>query len=139
MDTFTTEELAAMKERAAESKAPRGKKANPEADLAEVLAKIEAMPEPDRSLAQRVHETVLAAAPELKPKTWYGMPAYAKNGKVICFFQNASKFKSRYSTLGFSDSASLDRGVFWPNAYALLSMDKETEQQITQLVKRAVE
>ena len=138
---FSAEEKAAMKEAAAERReqAKRAKEMGAAAaDLADVLEKIAAMPEPDRSIATKVHELVLAACPELAPKTWYGMPAYALNGKTICFFQNATKFKYRYSTLGFQDAANVDEGDFWPVAYAVVSIDKATEKRITELVKRAV-
>ena len=140
-ESFSAEEKAAMKEAAAERReqAKRAKEMGAAAaDLADVLEKIAAMPEPDRSIATKVHEIVLAACPDLAPKTWYGMPAYALNGKTICFFQNASKFKYRYSTLGFQDAANVDEGDFWPVAYAVVSIDKATEKRITELVKRAV-
>lgn len=130
---FTADEMAAMKERAKELKAG---KADGEA---EVLAKIAEMPEPDRSLAQRVHEIVKANAPSLTPKTWYGMPAYAtKEGKVVCFFQNASKFKARYATLGFNDAARLDEGNMWPVTFALMKLGTVEEEMIARLVKKAV-
>src|SRR3954468_10376404 len=111
--TFTTEERAAMKERARELKAG---KADGESD---VLAKIAEMPKPDRVMAERIHAIVKATAPSLAPRTWYGMPAYARDGKVVCFFQSAAKFKSRYATIGFSDEANLDDGAMWPTTYAL--------------------
>ncbi len=135
---FTEEERAAMKERAQELKASgrRGAKAEEDGE-SDLLAKIAAMAEPDRSLATRVHEIVKAAAPGLEPKTWYGMPAYARNGKVVCFFQNAGKFKARYSTLGFSDEAALDDGTMWPSAYALTKLTAEAEARIAALVKKA--
>jgi len=138
---FSAEEKAAMKEAAAERRAQarRAKELGAAAaDLADVLEKISAMPEPDRSIATKVHELVLAACPDLAPKTWYGMPAYGLNGKTICFFQNATKFKTRYSTLGFQDAANVDEGDFWPVAYAVVAIDKGTEKRITELVKRAV-
>lgn len=138
---FSAQEKAAMKEAAAErrAQAKRAKEMGAAAaDLADVMAKIAEMSEPDRSLAAKVHEIVLAACPELAPKTWYGMPAYALNGKTICFFQCASKFKYRYSTLGFQEAANLDEGDFWPVAYAVLAIDKASEKRITELVKRAV-
>jgi uncharacterized protein YdhG (YjbR/CyaY superfamily) len=128
---FTTEEKAAMKEYAAE----RRKGATGEPDVLEAIAK---MPEPDRSLAARIHELVKATAPELAPRTWYGMPAYAKGGKVVCFFQNASKFKARYATLGFSDQANLDDGALWPTSYALAELTPAVEEQIAALLRRAV-
>ena len=136
---FTAEERAAMKERAAELKAEarRGKsKADGESD---VLAKIAEMPKPDREMAQRIHALVKASAPELSPKTWYGMPAYAnKAGKVVCFFQSADKFKARYATLGFSDQAKLDDGAMWPTSFALTKLTKADEARIAALVKQAV-
>ncbi|MFF8280411.1 iron chaperone [Streptomyces lateritius] len=138
-DGFTDDERDAMKERAKELKAstrrsPRAPKADTES---EVLAKIAEMPEPDRVLAERVHALVKTAAPDLTPKLWYGMPAYAKNGKVLCFFQSAQKFKSRYATLGFSDPANLDEGTMWPTAYALTDLTPADESLITTLLKRA--
>ncbi len=126
---FTAEERAAMKERAAERKAAQTE--------AEVLAKIAELPQPDRALAERIHTLVKAAAPELAPRTWYGMPAYAKDGKVLCFFQSAQKFKTRYATLGFSDTASLDEGTMWPTAFALTELSVDDEARIAALVKRA--
>ena len=132
-ESFTKEERAAMKERAKELKASKNKE---EAE-AEVLAKIAAMAQPDRLLAMRIHEIVKEVAPQLEPKTWYGMPAYSKNGKAVLFFQDAGKFKSRYSTLGFNDSASLDQGQFWPTAFALLNMTPAIEKEIAELVKKA--
>ena len=135
--TFTDEERAAMKERAREQKAAgrRRSRADGEDD---VLAKITEMAEPDRAMAERIHALVKAAAPDLSPRTWYGMPAYAKDGDVICFFQSAQKFKSRYATLGFSDKANLDDGAMWPNAYALIELTADAEARISELVKRAV-
>lgn len=135
---FTAEERAAMKERAAELKAEarRGaKKAEGERDL---LAKIAEMPEPERAMALRLHEIIKAAAPILEPKTWYGMPAYARDGKVVCFFQSAAKFNSRYATLGFNDTAMLDDGVMWPTAFALKELTPAEEARITALLKKAV-
>src|ERR671912_1457749 len=126
---FTAEERAAMKERAKEQKAD-GERA--------VLAKIAEMPETDRAMAKRLHEIVKASAPELSPKTWYGMPAYAKDGKVLCFFQSAKKFNSRYATLGFSDKANLDEGAMWPTSFALKELSATEEAKISTLVKRAV-
>jgi uncharacterized protein YdhG (YjbR/CyaY superfamily) len=131
---FTDEERAAMRERAREVKAARGK-ADGEAD---VLAKIAEMPEADRVMAERLHAIVKASAPELSPRTWYGMPAYAKDGKIVCFFQSAQKFKSRYATFGFNDSAKLDRGSMWPTAFALKQLTAAEEKKIGALVKRAV-
>jgi uncharacterized protein YdhG (YjbR/CyaY superfamily) len=132
--TFTPEERAAMRERAAEQKAAR-RGADAEA---EVLAKIAELTEPDRTMAQRIHAIVKAAAPELAPRLWYGMPAYAKDGKVVCFFQAGGKFKTRYATLGFSDRASLDDGAMWPTAYALTKLTAADEKRIAALVKQAV-
>jgi hypothetical protein len=132
--SFTAEERAAMKEYAAELKAA----AKGADGAAQVLAKIASMPEPDRSLGKRVHEIVMAAAPTLVPRTWYGMPAYTKDDKVVCFFQNASKFKYRYSTLGFQDAANIDSGSMWPVAFALKDLSTADEAKITALVKKAV-
>lgn len=135
--TWSAEEKAAMKEHAAEarrSKAAKGKQADAQA----CLDKIAAMAPEDRALAQKVHEIVTRVAPELDVRTWYGMPAYAKDGKTVVFFQDAGKFKARYATLGFQDSAALDDGTFWPTSYALTAIDDEVEAQITELVKRAV-
>jgi uncharacterized protein YdhG (YjbR/CyaY superfamily) len=134
---FTAEERAAMKERARELKAEgRGRgKADGERD---VLAKIAEMPKSDRVLAERLHAIVTSTAPALSPKTWYGMPAYAKNGKVVCFFQSAHKFKSRYATFGFSDQANLDQGAMWPTSFALKELTAADEKKIVALVKRAV-
>jgi len=131
---FTAEERAAMKERVRELKAAKNK-ADGEGD---VLAKIAEMPGPDRALAKRVHALVKASAPALSPKTWYGMPAYAKDGKIVCFFQSADKFKSRYATLGFSDQANLDEGHMWPTTFALTKLTAAEEAKITALVRRAV-
>jgi uncharacterized protein YdhG (YjbR/CyaY superfamily) len=137
---FTDEERAAMKERAQELKAearrgPRAKKADGESD---VLAKIAEMPKRDRTMAKRLHAIVKASAPELSPKTWYGMPAYAKDGKVVCFFQSAEKFKARYATLGFNDEANLDEGAMWPTSFALKELTAAEEASIAALVKKAV-
>ena len=136
---FTAEERAAMKERAKELKAEaraNKKKAEGESD---VLAKIAEMQEPDRAMAERLHEIVKASAPALSPKTWYGMPAYAnKDGKVVCFFQSAEKFNARYATLGFSDKANLDEGAMWPTSFALKELTAAEEAKIGALVKRAV-
>jgi uncharacterized protein YdhG (YjbR/CyaY superfamily) len=131
---FTAEERAAMKERAQELKA-EARKADGESAL---LAKIAEMPAPDRAMAKRLHAVVKASAPELSPKTWYGMPAYAKDGKVVCFFQSADKFKSRYATFGFSDEANLDEGAMWPTSYALKELTAAEEAKIGALVKKAV-
>jgi uncharacterized protein YdhG (YjbR/CyaY superfamily) len=131
---FTAEERAAMKARAKEMKA--------QADEAEgetaVLEAIASLSEPDRSMARRLHKLIKASAPELRAKTWYGMPAYAKDGNVVCFFQSAQKFKTRYATLGFSDKAKLDDGDIWPVAYALKELTPVEEAKITSLVKKAV-
>jgi uncharacterized protein YdhG (YjbR/CyaY superfamily) len=134
---FTDEERAAMKERARELKAEAraNKKAEGESDL---LAKIAEMQEPDRAMAERLHEIVKASAPALSPKTWYGMPAYAKDGKVVCFFQSAQKFNSRYATFSFSDKANLDEGAMWPTSFALKELTATEEAKISALVKRAV-
>ena len=131
---LTDEEKAAMKELARERKAARSGKSD---GLADVLAKIAEMPEADRVLAQRIHEIVLATAPDLAPKTWYGMPAYARDGKILCFFQSAAKFKARYATLGFDESARLDDGSMWPVSYALTELTPDDEARITELVKKA--
>jgi hypothetical protein len=136
---FSAAERKAMKERSRELKAA-GKADAVAANLSDCLAKIKAMPEPDRAIATRIHELVLKAAPELCPKTWYGMPAYAlpgKDGKVICFFQNAAKFKVRYHTLGFSEWAKLDEGAMWATSFALTKLTPKIETQIKALVKTA--
>jgi hypothetical protein len=132
---FTDDERAAMKERARELKAPRGKTEDGEG---EVLAKIAEMPEADRAMAERLHVIINAAAPKLTSRTWYGMPAYARDGDVVCYFQSAHKFKARYATLGFSDKAKLDEGAMWPAAYALRELTSADEARIVELVKRAV-
>jgi uncharacterized protein YdhG (YjbR/CyaY superfamily) len=129
---LTAEERAALKETVQERKAG---KAN---DESAVLAKIAEMSEPDRSLAERIHAIIKASAPALSPKTWYGMPAYAKDGKVVCFFQDAAKFKARYATFGFSDEANLDDGAMWPTAFALKELTAAEEARIGELVKNAV-
>jgi uncharacterized protein YdhG (YjbR/CyaY superfamily) len=133
-DGFTAEEREAMKERARELKSANSR-AEGERDL---LQKIAEMPEPDRSMAERVHAIVTAGAPSLSPRTWYGMPAYAKDGKVICFFQAASKFKVRYATFGFQPDAKVDDGSMWPVAYALTELAAADEARIGALVKKAV-
>jgi uncharacterized protein YdhG (YjbR/CyaY superfamily) len=137
---FTAEEKSAMKARVEELKAERSgaKKGDRAAGLEAVQAAIAALPQPDRGLAERVHALVLAAAPELEPKTWYGMPAYARQGQVVCFFQGASKFKARYATLGFSDKARLDAGAMWPTSYAIAQLTREVEARIRELVRQAV-
>ena len=136
-DGFTAEERAAMKERARELKtaARRGDGADAEKD---VLEKIAEMAEPDRGMAERLHAVIKASAPTLAPRTWYGMPAYAKDGKVLCYFQCAEKFKSRYATFGFSDEANLDQGSLWPVAFALKELTGAEEKKIAALVKKAV-
>ena len=127
---FTAEERAAMKERAQELKV--------EARERDVLAKIAEMPKPDRDMAKRLHEIIKASAPALSPKTWYGMPAYANDDQIVCFFQSADKFKSRYATFGFNDSANLDKGAMWPVAFALKELTAAEEARIVALVKKAV-
>ena len=131
---FSAAERAAMRERARELRSA-GKKADGERD---VRAKIAEMAEPDRAMAERLHAIITATAPSLSPRTWYGMPAYAKDGKVVCFFQSAEKFTSRYATLGFSDTANLDDGAMWPTSFALTQLTAAEEARITALVKRAV-
>ena len=133
-ETFTKEERAAMRERAKELKA----NATREEELAEVLKKIAAMDDIDRPIAQRIHEIVLKAAPSLKAKTWYGMQAYFKDGKVVCFFQDAGKFKTRYCTFGFQDAAAIDDGEFWATSFAVLKVTPAVEKQIIALVTRSV-
>jgi|SRR5690349_14625645 uncharacterized protein YdhG (YjbR/CyaY superfamily) len=133
-ESFTAEEKAAMRERARELKASKNK-ADGQKD---VLDKIAKMKPADRALAKKVHEIVMKAAPDLAPRTWYGMPAYAKDDKVVCFFQDAGKFKGRYSTLGFSDKAKLDKGEMWPTSYALMKITPAEEKKIAALVKQAV-
>ncbi len=142
VEGFTPEERAAMKERAQELKAearrsPRAKKDKADAE-SDVLAKIAEMQEPDRAVAERLHELIKATAPALSPRLWYGMPAYALDGSVVCFFQTAQKFKTRYATLGFSDKASLDEGAMWPTAFALKELTATEEAKIAALVKQAV-
>jgi uncharacterized protein YdhG (YjbR/CyaY superfamily) len=137
---FTDEERAAMKERVQELKAAarRGPRAHTADGESEVLAKIADMPEPDRAMAERLHAIIKASAPALSPKTWYGMPAYAKDGNVVCFFQSAQKFKTRYATFGFSDKANLDEGAMWPTTFALKDLTSTEEARIGALVKKAV-
>jgi uncharacterized protein YdhG (YjbR/CyaY superfamily) len=137
---FTDEERAAMKERARELKAEarRGSRTRKADGESAVLAKIAEMPEPDRTIAERLHAIVTTAAPELAPKTWYGMPAYASNGKVVCFFQSAAKFGSRYSTFGFGDEAKLDTGAMWPTSFALKELNAAEEAKIRALLKKAL-
>lgn len=127
-----------MKERAQELKAEARAKKDKAAGENDVLAKIAEMPEPDRAMARRLHEIIKASAPALSPKTWYGMPAYAKDGKVVCFFQSAQKFNSRYATFGFSDAANLDEGAMWPTSFALKELTAAEEARISALVKKAV-
>jgi uncharacterized protein YdhG (YjbR/CyaY superfamily) len=136
---FTGEERAAMRERAQELKSarggPRAGKADGEGD---VLAKIAEMPAPDRAMAERLHALITASTPALSPRTWYGMPAYAKDGKVVCFFQSGQKFKTRYATFGFSDKANLDKGTMWPTSFALKGLTAAEEKKLGALVKKAV-
>jgi len=135
---FTDEERAAMKERAQELKAEARANKNKADGESDVLAKIAEMSEPDRTMAKRLHAIIKARAPALSPKTWYGMPAYANDGKVVCFFQSAQKFKTRYATFGFSDTANLDEGAMWPTAFALVELTAAEEARIAALVKRAM-
>lgn len=137
---FTAEERAAMTERARELKsaARRGPGAGKVDGERDVLAKIAELPEPERAMAERLHALILASAPTLSPRTWYGMPAYAKDGNVVCFFQSAQKFKTRYATLGFSDRSNLDDGAMWPTSFALKELTSAEEARIRALVKRAV-
>ena len=137
---FTDAERAAMKERAQELKAEarRGRRADKEDGEGDVLAKIAEMPEPDRAMAKRLHTIIKATAPTVSPRTWYGMPAYAKDGKVLCFFQSAEKFKSRYATFGFNDKANLDEGAMWPTSFALKELTAAEEERIVALVEKAV-
>ena len=135
---FTDEERAAMKERAQELKAEaRANKDKAEGESA-VLAKIAEMPDPDRAMAKRLHAIIKASAPALSPTTWYGMPAYAKDGKVVCFFQSAQKFNTRYATFGFNDAANLDEGAMWPTSFALKELTAAEEERIAALMKKAV-
>ena len=135
---FTDEERVAMKERAHELKAAARSGPRPEDGESSVLAKIAEMPEPDRAMGKRLHAIIKASAPALSPRLWYGMPAYAKDGKVVCFFQSAQKFKTRYATFGFSDAANLDEGALWPVAFALKELTAAEEARIGALVKKAV-
>lgn len=132
---WTEDEIAAMKERSKELKAAKGGKPDGESDL---LAKIAGMPPPDRDMAERVHAIVKANAPQLEPKTWYGMPAWAKDGKVVCFFKAADKFKSRFATFGFEEAANLDDGSMWATSWALTKLTPADEAKIAELVKKAV-
>ncbi len=135
---FTAEERAAMKERARELKAETRANKDKAAGESDVLAKIAEMPEPERAMAMRLHEIIKANAPALSPKTWYGMPAYARDGKVVCFFQSAQKFQTRYATLGFTDEAKLDEGAMWPASFALKELTATQEAAIAALVEKAV-
>ena len=135
---FTAEERAAMKERAKELKAEARAEKDRAAGEQDVLEKIAEMPEADRVMAERIHAIVTANAPDLMPKTWYGMPAYAKDGKIICFFQSAHKFSARYATFGFNDTAKLDEGQMWPTSFALTKLTDDDEKKIAALVKQAV-
>ncbi|MCL5785067.1 MAG: DUF1801 domain-containing protein [Candidatus Thermoplasmatota archaeon] len=137
---FTEEERAAMKERGRELRTKRsGSRANKDGEEEEVLAKISEMQDSDRIMAERIHEIIKANAPILLPRTWYGMPAYARDGNVVCFFQDSRKFKTRYATLGFSDKANLDEGEMWPNSYALRKLTSVEEARIIELIKKAVQ
>ena len=135
---FTDEERAAMKARAQELKAEARADKDKADGESDVFAKIAEMPEPERAMAKRLHAIIKASAPALSPKTWYGMPAYARDGKVVCFFQGAQKFKSRYATFGFNDEANLDEGAMWPTAFALKELTAADEARIGALVKKAV-
>ena len=138
-DGFTAEEKAAMKERAKELKAEARANKKKEEGEKDLLEKVAEMSEPDRAMAKRIHELITENAPDLWPKTWYGMPAYAnKEGKVVCFFQSAAKFNARYATLGFNDTAHLDEGAMWPTAFALKELTADGEKRIVALVKKAV-
>jgi uncharacterized protein YdhG (YjbR/CyaY superfamily) len=136
-ETFSAEERAAMKDRAQEVKRARKGKPTKEDDARDVMAKIDELAEPERTTAHRIAEIIAAAVPDLDPKLWYGMPAWSRNGKNLCFFQSATKFKTRYATIGFSDLAQLDDGTFWPNAYALTELTPEVEERIAALVRQA--
>jgi uncharacterized protein YdhG (YjbR/CyaY superfamily) len=136
---FTDEERAAMKARAQELKAEARASKNKADGESDVLAKIAEMPEPERTMARRLHEIITASAPTLTPKTWYGMPAYARDGKIVCFFQSAQKFDTRYATLGFNDTANLDEGAMWPVAYALQELTAAEEAKISALVQKATQ
>jgi uncharacterized protein YdhG (YjbR/CyaY superfamily) len=135
---FTKEEQAAMKERAKELKAEARANKKREEGEKDLLEKIAEMQEPDRTMAKRLHEIITETAPALWPKTWYGMPAYARDGKVVCFFQSAEKFKARYATFGFNDTANLDEGAMWPTAFALKELTPAVEERIGALVKKSV-
>jgi uncharacterized protein YdhG (YjbR/CyaY superfamily) len=135
---FTSDEKAAMRERAREAKAEAKRGADREAGERDLLSKIAEMPDSDRVMGERIHAIVTDVAPDLMPKTWYGMPAYAKDGKIVCFFQAADKFKARYATFGFNEDAQLDEGTMWPTSWALTRLTDADEQRIRELVKRAV-
>jgi uncharacterized protein YdhG (YjbR/CyaY superfamily) len=135
---FTAEEKAAMKERAKELKAEERATKDRAAGEQDLLAKIAELPEPDRTMAERIHAIVTASAPDLAPKTWYGMPAYARDGKIVCFFQPADKFKARYATFGFNDDAHLDEGSMWPTSWALTALTAADEKRLAELVKKSV-
>jgi uncharacterized protein YdhG (YjbR/CyaY superfamily) len=135
---FTAEERAAMRERAQELKAEERLNKDRAAGERALLEKVAEMPEPDRSMATRIHEIVTTSAPDLMPKTWYGMPAYARDGKVLCYFQNASKFDARYATFGFNDTANLDDGAMWPTSFALTKLTAADEKKVAALVKKAI-
>jgi len=137
-ETFSKEERDAMKERAKELKAESKRSANRAVGERDLLEKIAEMPADDRAIAEKIHELVSAAAPELDPKTWYGQPAWARDGKVICFFQSSAKFNTRYCTLGFSEDSNLDDGSMWPTSFGILSLTAADEKTITALVKKAV-
>jgi uncharacterized protein YdhG (YjbR/CyaY superfamily) len=137
-DGFTEEERAAMRERARELRAAARRGPHPADGESDVLGKISEMPEADRAMAARLHALITATAPVLSPRTWYGMPAYAKDGSVVCFFKGAHKFKTRYATLGFSDKANLDHGSMWPTEFALTELTTLNEQRIVELIKKAV-
>jgi uncharacterized protein YdhG (YjbR/CyaY superfamily) len=137
-ETWTDEERAAMKERAKEMKAEARADKDKAAGEADVLAKIAEMPASDRVMAERLHAVITASAPDLVPRTWYGMPAYARDGKIVCFFQAADKFKARYATFGFNDTANLDDGAMWPTSWALTKLTAADEAKIGALVKKAV-
>ena len=135
---FTAEEKAAMRNRAKELKAEERANKNRAEGESAALAAIAEMPEPDRVMAQRIHEIITASAPDLWPRTWYGMPAYARDGKIVCFFQAAAKFNARYATLGFNDTANLDEGGMWPTAWAVKKLTAADEKKIAELVRKAV-
>ena len=137
-ESFSDVEKAAMKERAKELKAEARANKNRAEGESDVLAKIAEMPEPDRAIGERLHALITANAPELMPRTWYGMPAYTRDGKVVCFYQSASKFDARYGTLGFNDTANLDDGPMWPTAFAVKELTADVEARIAELVKKAV-